>query len=162
MIIEGVFKACPFLPRGPHLRPPGLITGEVSLWFLLLSVCKKKKSRRGGDGVGRLFVGSGEQPLQDCKFLGVGSITGSSTVENRAAGTVVWSLYVSTIGVVVGTCDRTRELQGFYVTALESSKGLVCYKSSLEISCLSAYTLRLYLFCLAHATASASITRQVT
>ena len=59
--------------------------------------------RRGGDGVGRLYVGSGEQPLQDCKFLGVGSITGSSTVVNRAAGTVVWSLYVSTIGMVVGT-----------------------------------------------------------
>jgi hypothetical protein len=48
-------------------------------------------------------VGSGEQPLQDCKFLGVGSIAGSSIVVNRAAGSVVWSLYVSTIGVVVGT-----------------------------------------------------------
>jgi hypothetical protein len=59
--------------------------------------------RRGGDGGERLFVGSGEQPLQDCKFLGRGSITGSSTVVNRAPGTVVWSLYVSTIGVVVGT-----------------------------------------------------------
>ncbi len=59
--------------------------------------------RRGGDGGERLFVGSGEQPLQDCKFLGRGSITGSSTDVNRAAGTVVWSLYVSTIGMVVGT-----------------------------------------------------------
>ena len=59
--------------------------------------------RRGGDGGGRLFVGSGEQPLQDCKFLGRGSETGSSTVVNRAPGTVVWSLYVSTIGMVVGT-----------------------------------------------------------
>ena len=58
--------------------------------------------RRGGDGGERLFVGSGEQPLQDCKFLGVGSITGIFIVENRAAGTVVWSLYLSTIGVVVG------------------------------------------------------------
>ena len=45
--------------------------------------------RRGGDGGERLFVGSGEQPLQDCKFLGVGSVTGRSTVVNRAAGTVV-------------------------------------------------------------------------
>ena len=45
--------------------------------------------RRGGDGVERLFVGSGEQPLQDCKFLGVGSIIDRSTVVNRAAGTVV-------------------------------------------------------------------------
>ena len=59
--------------------------------------------RRGGDGGERLYVGSGEQPLQDCKFLGRGSITGSATVVNRAAGTVVWSLYVSTIGMVVGT-----------------------------------------------------------
>ena len=59
--------------------------------------------KRGGDGGERLLVGSGEQPLQDCKFLGVGSITGSSIVENRAVGMVVWSLYVSTIGVVVGT-----------------------------------------------------------
>ncbi len=45
--------------------------------------------RRGGDGGERLFVGSGEQPLQDCKFLGVGSVIGRSTVVNRAAGTVV-------------------------------------------------------------------------
>ena len=59
--------------------------------------------RRSSGWVGSLFVGSGEQPLQDWKFLGVGSITGSSIFENRAAGTVVWSLYVSTIGVVVGT-----------------------------------------------------------
>jgi hypothetical protein len=34
MIVDGVVKACPFLPRGPHLRPSGLTTGEVSLWFL--------------------------------------------------------------------------------------------------------------------------------
>ena len=59
--------------------------------------------RRGCDRGERLFVGSGEQPLQDCKFLGRGSITGSSTVVNRAPGTVVWSLHGSTIGVVVGT-----------------------------------------------------------
>jgi hypothetical protein len=59
--------------------------------------------RRSSGGVESMFVGSCELPLQDCKFLGVGSITGSSIVENRAAGTVVWSLYVSTIGVVVGT-----------------------------------------------------------
>ena len=45
--------------------------------------------RRGGDGVERLFVGSGEQPLQDCKVLGVGSVIVRSTVVNRAAGTVV-------------------------------------------------------------------------
>jgi hypothetical protein len=59
--------------------------------------------RRSSGGVESLFVGSGEQPLQDCKFLGMGSVTGSSIVENRAAGTVVWSLYVSTIVLVVGT-----------------------------------------------------------
>ena len=41
------------------------------------------------DGGERLFVGSGEQPLQDCKFLGVGSVIGRSIVVNRAAGTVV-------------------------------------------------------------------------
>ena len=45
--------------------------------------------RRGGGGGERLYVGSGEQPLQNCKFLGMGSIAGSSTVVNRAAGTVV-------------------------------------------------------------------------
>ena len=45
--------------------------------------------RRGGDGGERLFVGSGEQPLQDCKFLGVGSVICRSTVVNKAAGTVV-------------------------------------------------------------------------
>ena len=59
--------------------------------------------RRSSGGVGRLLVGSGEQPLQDCKFWGMGSITGSSIVVNRAAGTVVWSLYVRTIVLVVGT-----------------------------------------------------------
>ena len=45
--------------------------------------------RRGGYGGERLFVGSGEQPLQDCKFLGMGSVIGRFTVVNRAAGTVV-------------------------------------------------------------------------
>ena len=45
--------------------------------------------RRGGDGGEGFFVGSGEQPLQDCKFLGVGSVIDRSTVVNRAAGTVV-------------------------------------------------------------------------
>ena len=59
--------------------------------------------RRSSGGVESLFVGSGEQPLQDCKFLGMGSITGSFIVKNRAAGTDVWSLYVSTIVLVVGT-----------------------------------------------------------
>jgi hypothetical protein len=43
-LVEGVFKACPFLPCGPHLRPSGLITSEVSLWFLYLLVCKKNKN----------------------------------------------------------------------------------------------------------------------
>jgi hypothetical protein len=51
--------------------------------------------RRSGGGVVGL--------VQDCKFLGVGSISGCSTVENRAAGMVFWSLYVSTIGVGVTT-----------------------------------------------------------
>ena len=45
--------------------------------------------RRSSGGVESMFVGSGEQPLQDCKFLGVGSVVGRSTVVNRAAGTVV-------------------------------------------------------------------------
>ena len=45
--------------------------------------------RRGCDGGERLFVGSVEQPLQDCKFLGLGSVIGRSIVVNRAAGTVV-------------------------------------------------------------------------
>jgi hypothetical protein len=54
--------------------------------------------RRSGDGV--------EGWVQGCKiaiFSGVGSISGCSIVVNRAAGTVVWSLYVSAIGVDVGT-----------------------------------------------------------
>jgi hypothetical protein len=41
--------------------------------------------------------------VRDCKFSGLGSITGCSIVVNRAAGMVVWSLYVSAIGVDVGT-----------------------------------------------------------
>jgi hypothetical protein len=45
--------------------------------------------RRGCDRGVRLFVGSGEQPLQDCKFLGLGSVICRSIVVNRAAGTVV-------------------------------------------------------------------------
>jgi hypothetical protein len=57
-------------------------------------------------GFSTVFRGSGEGVeglVQDCKFSGVGSITGCSTVLNRGAGMVVWSLYVSTIGVGVTT-----------------------------------------------------------
>ncbi len=50
---------------------------------------KRTVFRRGCGGGERLFVGSGEQPLQDCKFLGLGSAIGRSTVVNRAAGTVI-------------------------------------------------------------------------
>jgi hypothetical protein len=53
-------------------------------------------------GFSTVFRRSGEEVeglVQDGKFSGVGSITRSSTVVNRAAGTVVLSLYVSTIGV---------------------------------------------------------------
>jgi hypothetical protein len=47
--------------------------------------------------------GGGAGIVQDCKSFGMGSVTDKSIVENRAAGTVVWSLYVMTKGVEVMT-----------------------------------------------------------
>ena len=57
-------------------------------------------------GFSTVFEQSGDGSeclVKDCKFLGVGSIAGCSIVVIIAAGMVVWSLYVSTIGVDVGT-----------------------------------------------------------
>ena len=54
---------------------------------------------RGNRTVLRRGCGGGAGIVQDCKSFGVGSVTDKSIVENRAAGTVVWSLYVMTKGV---------------------------------------------------------------
>ncbi len=58
---------------------------------------------RGNRTVFRRGCGGGAGIVQDCKSFGVGSVTDKSIVENRAAGTVVWSLYVMTKGVEVMT-----------------------------------------------------------
>jgi hypothetical protein len=77
--------------------------GDLEEEVFFLAIGFSTVFRRSSDGVESLFVGSFELPLQDCKFWGLGSLTGCSIVVNRAAGAVVRSLYVSTIGVVVGT-----------------------------------------------------------